>query len=327
MAKVELLENTVVTAFDDNYVFPFLVMAHTAKKNSTFSFRFKIAFGKTQLSEKNLSLISRVLSIFEIPFDLIPIELSNDLKPQDHISITAFARLYLADILSKEFLWLDCDLLCRIGWDSIFFEYESALKENTVCAAVDGIPLQNLLGSYDNVRNAAMIRMGENYFNSGVLLVNTEKWKDLNSTENWKEIHSQYQQLGFRYADQCLLNFMCHETFHHLDAKYNVFANVRRNYVRTSKIKILHFPGRDKPWTFQRYSLAILFSSVKARFFLEYFKDQKEMIDSVRIKDPILGDNLEQLQISLVQKRSIGYQLGRFSKKIARLRINIPSLL
>jgi hypothetical protein len=51
------------------------------------------------------------------------------------------------------------------------------------------------------------------------------------------------------------------------------------------------------------------------------------MIDSVRIKDPILADNLEQLQTSLIQKRSIGYQLGRISKKIARLRINIPSLL
>jgi lipopolysaccharide biosynthesis glycosyltransferase len=111
---------------------------------------------------------------------------------------------------------------------------------------------------------------------------------------------------------------MCHETFYHLDAKYNVFANVRGNYVRTSKIKILHFPGGDKPWTFQRYDLAILFSSVKARFFLQYFKDQKEMIDSVRIKDPIIADNLEQLHISLIQKRSIGYQLRRISRKIAR---------
>ena len=63
------------------------------------------------------------------------------------------------------------------------------------------------------------------------------------------------------------------------------------------------------------------------KYGLEYFKDQKEMIDSVRIKDPILADNLEQLQTSLIQKRSIGYQLGRISKKIARLRINIPSLL
>ena len=324
MAKIELQENTVVTAFDDNYVFPFLVMAHTAKKNSSLSFRFKIAFGKTQLSEKNLSLISSVLSIFEIPFDLIPIELSDDLRPQDHISITAFARLYLADILSKDFLWLDCDLLCRIGWDDIFFEYESALKENTVCAAVDGIPLQNLLGSYDNVRNAAMVRMGGNYFNSGVLLLNTKRWKDLNSTENWKEIHSQYQQLGFRYADQCLLNFMCYETFHHIDAKYNVFANVRRNQVRSSMIKILHFPGRDKPWTFKKYSSAILFSSVKVRFFFQYFNDQKEMINSVRIHDPNLAVDLQKLHGSLIQKRSVGYQLRRISVKLTRPRRNTP---
>ena len=74
MANSVSRENTVVTGFDDNYVYPFMVMAYTAKKHSTKNFRLKIAFGENQLSKKNQSLISKVLSIFEIPFEFIPID-------------------------------------------------------------------------------------------------------------------------------------------------------------------------------------------------------------------------------------------------------------
>lgn len=308
----------VVTGFDDNYVFPFLVMAHTAKKNSASNFRIKIGFSRSQLSEKNLSLIAKVLTIFEIPFDLMPIELSEGLMPQGHISITAFTRLYLADKLDENFLWLDCDLICRSGWDEIFLEYQSALRQNTICASIDAVPLQKLLVKDVSLRNAAMVRMGENYFNSGVILVNVERWKELNSTRSWREIYSQYQQLGFQYADQCLLNFMCFNTFHHLHAKYNVFATIRRRYVRESEIRILHFPGRDKPWTFKKYSLAIFFSSVKVRFFFEYFKIQKEMIGTVSRVDPSLAVSLQNLSTSLLKKRSVRYMVGSIIRRFSR---------
>ena len=317
-----LPENTVVTGFDDNYVFPFLVMAHSAKKHSSTNFRFKIAFDETQLSKKNLNLVSNALSIFEIPYDFIPIELGADLKPQGYISITSFARLYLADTLTEEFLWLDSDLICRFGWDKIFVEHRSALADSTVCAAVDAIPLQKLFGSDANLRNAAMIRMGENYFNVGVLLVNPEKWKELNSMTNWKEVYSRYEQLGFQYADQCLINFMCFQTFTHLDSAYNVFATVGKNYVRNREIKIVHFPGIDKPWTFQKYSLAIFLSAVKVRYFNEYFKAQKEMIESVGRIDPFLAIDIRTLHKSLQIQRSTSYVLGKIFRKIIGIKMS-----
>ena len=191
-----------------------------------------------------------------------------------------------------------------------------------MCAAVDAIPLQKLLGSGINIRNAAMIRMGQNYFNSGVLLVNPKKWKEINSFENWKKIYANYQQLGFGHADQCLLNFMCFETFHHLDAKYNVFATIRKSYVRNSQIKILHFPGRDKPWTFETHSAAIFLSSVKVRFFFEYFKVQNEMVESVKSIDGALAIDLQNLHRSLLKNRPARYLLGKKLRKIARAKAN-----
>jgi len=321
MSSGPLKENTVVTAFDDNYVYPFLVMAHTAMKHSYRKFKLKIAFDETQLSEKNLNLISNVLSILDIEFELIPIKLGLDLKPQDYISVTSFARLYLAETLSEEFLWLDCDLICRRGWDEIFVEYESALKESTVCASVDAIPLQKLLGGERNMRNSAMLRMGENYFNSGVLLVNPGRWKDLNIVTNWKDIYSQNEQLGFQYADQDIINFMCFKSFRHLDPAYNVFATIGSNYVLNDDIKILHFPGKDKPWTFQKYSLAILLSAIRLRYFFEYFKVQSEMIKSVRKIDPSLASDLKILHRGLQIKRSAAYVLCKIFKKLIRLRM------
>jgi lipopolysaccharide biosynthesis glycosyltransferase len=190
-----------------------------------------------------------------------------------------------------------------------------------VCAAVDAIPIQKLLGTDASGRNAAMVRMGDDYFNSGVILFNVKRWKELNSERNWKKIYSEYQRLGFQYADQCLLNFICFDSFHHLDAKYNVYATIRREYVRKNEIKILHFPGRDKPWTFHKYSLSIFLSSVNVRFFLEYFKIQKEMINSVRNIDPALAIHLQNLNEILLKKRSIGYLLNIINRKVVGDRV------
>jgi lipopolysaccharide biosynthesis glycosyltransferase len=296
---------TVTTGFDDNYVFPFLVMAFSASKNSNAQINFKIAFGENLLSQKNRDFISAVLNILSISFQFTPIDLSPNLKSQDHIQITAFARLYLADNLSENFLWLDCDLICRTGWDEIFERYDSSLELSSVCAAVDAASIQNKLTQKKYLSNAAMRRMGNNYFNSGVLLVNPRLWSLINKNESWEDLYLNYNDLGFQFADQCVLNYLCHKSFSHLDKSFNVYATIRKKYVAMKDIKILHFPGGDKPWSYKKFDLSILASPIKPIFIYNYLKVISNLIDSVAILDSGLSNSLKEMQSLSHRKRSL----------------------
>ena len=302
-------KNLIVTGFDDNYLFPFLVMIYSAKKNSNTNFHLKIAFSEDLLSRENRLIITSLLNLFNITFELIPISLAGELKSQDHISITAFSRLYLADTLTEKFLWLDCDLICRPGWDDIFLEYASVIEDHSVCAAIDAIPIKYPLGYDFGTKNAAMSRMGQNYFNSGVLIVNPMKWRTINENEHWSQVYSNYELLGFQFADQCILNYLCFQSFHHLAPNYNYFATIRKEYVAEDEIKILHFPGREKPWTYKKYQFATFFGSIKARYIHEYLDMQCEMIEAVKNDKPEIAIHLSCMAKTLFKKRALKHLL------------------
>ena len=85
----------MASGLDDNYVFPFLVMAFSASRNSKLPFHLKIAFAENLLSKANRQLISDVLTELKLSFEFIPIILSDKLKSQDHIQITSFNSVIL----------------------------------------------------------------------------------------------------------------------------------------------------------------------------------------------------------------------------------------
>ena len=313
---------TVTSGLDNNYVFPFLVMAFSASRNSNFPFHFKIAFAENLLSKANRQLISEVLTELRVSFEFIAIVLSSRLKSQDHIQITAFSRLYLADILSENFLWLDCDLICESGWDNIFTEYETFLKDSAVCAAVDAIVLTNRTKENMHANNKAIELLGHNYFNSGVMLVNPEIWRALNEKQSWEKLYDSYGEFGFQYSDQCVINYMCHESHYHLEKSYNVYANIRKRYVPPGDTKILHFPGSDKPWTYKKSDIAILFSGIKSLHIYRYLNVVSNLLIYIERNNFELSYSLRTMQKKLHQKRTLLYCMRKLLHKVRR---NNPS--
>ena len=126
---------TVAAGIDDNYLLPFLVMIYSAKVNSKAKFHVVLGFDSSELSNSNQELLSKILSLLDVSFDFVPVTLSKGMDAYHHVAPTSFLRLLLADKIPGLMLWLDCDLICLPGWDSIFSDPNN-LPNGMVISAV-----------------------------------------------------------------------------------------------------------------------------------------------------------------------------------------------
>lgn len=297
---------TVASALDDNYVIPFLVMAYSANQNSEKkNFSFRIAHGEKLLSETNRILISRVLVNLNVTHDFVSLELDQNLKKERYISVTAFSRLFLADTMEDNFLWLDSDLICLPGWDQIFTDYTLSQQTNSICAVVDASTQRERMAHRNNTSNAAKIKMREAYFNSGVMLVNPKLWRQINISKSWKDVYRDYEALGFQFADQCILNYLCSNSIHHMARKYNTFGFRRGNFLGKGDVRIIHFAGGEKPWHYKKNILEIvLFSRLKASYVCKYMDYAENLTNFLDKNDFESSQVLRDMLVSFQRKKS-----------------------
>jgi lipopolysaccharide biosynthesis glycosyltransferase len=86
------------------------------------------------------------------------------------------------------------------------------------------------------------------YFNSGVLLVDCEMWRNQSITSTLRSLLAAHGP-SLRVVDQTLLNLHFHSSFFHLPPKWNrhICANQALPELGPG---ILHFLGQPKPWNF-----------------------------------------------------------------------------
>lgn len=132
-----------------------------------------------------------------------------------HISLSSYARLFIAEMLSDECeraIYLDCDtIICN----DLTKLWEMDMKEHSVA------------GVLDLVRNDFEVRVGmceeQPYINAGVLLINLKKWR---------ETSIQDKLLGFiveregrvTHHDQGVINGVLNSDMLKLPPEYNVMT-------------------------------------------------------------------------------------------------------
>lgn len=272
----------IATRLDDNFMLPFLVMVYSAQSNREKDFNLKIAFFKGQLSEKNQVIISEVLDILVISYEFIPIDPDPSYRSEKWITATSFIRMYLTHTLTEKFLWLEGDLLCLSGWDRIFDDYEYPMEKKATYAVVDTVPLLNLVSRNPYKRKAAILRMGPNYFNAGVLMVNTSLSRNIEKNNSSQDLLENYNELGFQ-----------------LNKPYDFFNWVRRRNIPTRNVKILHFAGIEKPYFYKKFDFAIFSSDIESRNVIKYLNFQHRLINVIIETDSALGLTLGKMQTDL----------------------------
>ena len=182
----------------------------------------------------------------------------------EHISKETYYRFLIQDILPYygKVLYLDSDLIIEGDVSELF---ELNLGDNLLAAAHD-VDYMGNLNMPDGKRmeyTEEVLKMEKpfDYFQAGVLVLNTAEMRKLHSVEEWLEIASNPDYI---YNDQDILNAHCQGRVKYLGYEWNVMhdcggrvSNVfsfapasafdAYNTSRSSP-KIIHYAGFEKPW-------------------------------------------------------------------------------
>lgn len=204
------------------------------------------------------------ISIHWIHLSDLEITLADVPDPQFDVHRISYARLLGPNLVSADcmrLIYLDTDVLVR---KDIRHLWNVDLEGHPIAAARDfgcpwiGFPTLGLAF----YREAAIDPAGH-YFNSGVLVIDVERWRADHLQE--RSIALLKSMTPIRYADQDALNAVLHDDWKSLDPKWNVFpvppAETFANLLlgpdeaeaMASDPAIVHFAGREKPWNADQY--------------------------------------------------------------------------
>jgi lipopolysaccharide biosynthesis glycosyltransferase len=166
------------------------------------------------------------------------VKLVQDFKVTLHASPVNYLRLFIASMLPQldKILYLDCDIIVR---SSLLELYE--IDVSTVLFAA--VPHKDL-------ERSAVLDIGDDdYFNSGVLLINLIKWRQLNATDKLCDFILQHPA-KIHYWDQDALSAVYYDAYLKLDEKWNfITSGIEPSELEKLDVRIIHFAGMHKPWS------------------------------------------------------------------------------
>lgn len=260
----------VIFAADDDYV-PVLTTAITSMlRNASPERHYDVIVLERDITEENKRTIVAFLSQFPNAtirfYDVSRAVAGYHLISHDHrIGVETFYRFIIQDALPfyTKVLYLDCDLAVN---GDIAELYDTDLDG----AAIGAVPDLDFLGNL-NTKNgrtaqyaADQLHMRDpfHYFQTGVLVMDLERMRELHTVAEWMEIA---QRPGFLHNDQDILNMECEGNVTYLPYEWNVLHNCGDRmhgifdyapaadylgYLKSRKApKIVHYAGPDKPWT------------------------------------------------------------------------------
>lgn len=185
--------------------------------------------------------IARMLGSEIIDVKLPEQTVFQDWEKQDHISSITYARYFIPDYIQEDtVLYLDCDLLINDKLDSLF---EQDVREHYIAAIRDA----NGQG-----------------FNTGVLLINNEKWRQEKLKERLIEqsivTMKEVEEGRFEHfnGDQTIFNQVLQDDWLELGRAYNLqvghdivalYNNWQEHLAFNDKPVVIHFTTYRKPWT------------------------------------------------------------------------------
>ena len=181
-------------------------------------------------------------------------EILSNLKVNDRFRESVYYRFLLPDLFPEadKMIYMDCDTLLNRPlqplWDTDIKDYACGVVEDQES---DDIALQNRIGVYD-----------QPYFNSGVLLINLNYWRQHNITQRLVNFVQENPDKGF-FPDQDALNAVLKSQVKYLPFGYNyqnLWYSAERQWLRLHASKfeeldrwksnpvVVHFTGDNKPW-------------------------------------------------------------------------------
>ncbi len=244
---------------DDNYLVQCCTMLTSIFENNKDA-KFAIYILYISLSETSKHAVTQVVKdkyghqIIFLEIDGKVIE-KFPISNGSHISASTYIRLFIAEMLPTtldKVIYLDCDLII----ESELAELWNTDISHVALACVEDM-WSGRMFNYERLRYPA----ADSYFNAGVLLVNLEHWRQIDTGRLAIDCINEYGEL--RFYDQDILNILFHNNKKWLPLRWNIQdgfmkrkLQVRREILNNvvkerSKKGIIHFTGSKKPWTYK----------------------------------------------------------------------------
>ena len=181
-------------------------------------------------------------------FAAIPVD-----KPAAHsfyLPIAAYYRLAMASMLPstcRRILYMDVDVAIRGDIAEFFYQ---DLSGKTMGAIADCFPEKRLEHLRSICRSVGIAAWPKDvfYFNSGVLLIDLDRWRKLNIEEKLFAFISEHWG-KFPYHDQDTLDVVLLGDCKEFSAKYNFLTEIADQQIEADPL-IIHYVGGGKPWYF-----------------------------------------------------------------------------
>lgn len=234
-------------ATDDNYV-PFLAVSiKSLLENASKDYFYNIHVLTDNLSKENIDKLKGNMSsnskliIDNIGSSVQRIKSRLDATLRDYYTVSIFYRLFIAALYPeyKKAIYLDCDIAV-VGDVSKLYNID--LGSN-----IFGVVTDDVIASVDQFKIYARDGIGiddKKYFNSGVLLMNLEKYREEKIKERFVYLLVKY---NFETAapDQDYLNVLCKNKVMYLEKGFNRMST-DENY--DGELYIIHYNNFKKPW-------------------------------------------------------------------------------
>lgn len=229
----------VLFCFDDKYEQHFGAAVTSLIFNNPDNLT-KIHIITKKISRNFQEKIDQLKAKAKIDFLIYEIEDSEveDLKVSSHISSAAYYRLLAPKILPQDLnkiLYLDSDLIVN---GSILELYNYDISNYLVAARGGKVITTKKRLELNN----------DYYFNSGVMLINLESWRNLKIGHKCIDFIRNYPQM-IKFWDQDALNKVIDGQFLNVDPKWNSLVDLAKGKSQANDQSIIvHFTGTLKPW-------------------------------------------------------------------------------
>ncbi len=175
---------------------------------------------------------------------------------RDYYTQTIFYRLFIASLFPNmhKAIYLDCDIV--VLTDIVKF-FNIDLGNNILGVIIDDVVANN--EDFKIYTKEAIGVEASMYFNSGVLLMNLDAYRDNKIEESFIKVLQEFHFSSVA-PDQDYLNFFCYKKVKYIDKSWNRMP-VDDDYV--GELNLIHYNMFMKPW---RYDIKY------EEFFWEYAK-------------------------------------------------------
>ena len=235
----------IALGFDNNYALPAGVTISSVIKNTpNYNLHFHLFIDK--VSQSNINKFKQ-LSSDRITITLYTINSNFIINPKTlilHITtISTCIRFIIPDVLfsiTDRVIYLDSDTICLQSLEKLT---KYSIKNYIAGVIPDSLDMQREIKTMYQIN-------AEQYFNAGVLLINTKRWHEEKISQKAFDLINNGKI--YKYADQDVLNILLESRTLLLPVKFNTKIKIAVDAHQEKEIKpytvILHYISQNKPW-------------------------------------------------------------------------------